>query len=319
MLRVLTFHRVAPLGEQSGLDPLLLSATPDEFRRQMRHLRRRYNLVSLADAIAAFTGRRPLPPRAVLVTFDDAYSDFLEYAWPILRELHVPVTLFVPTAFPGHPWRSLWWDRMYRAVAANGAGGWDRAVVRAAAADGDEVQEMTAREARAMLRGLTFHEAERTLDRICAAHAHQDDLDQPAPALLSWDQIRSLAQEGVAFGAHTCFHVALTRVDLERARLEIRESLADLRREVGDIPAVLAYPYGMHNDHTVRVAQEEGCVLAFTCDDGLNTPGRTNPLRLRRTNITLRTTALLFSLRMLPWFAHVDRLRHRGERARLRT
>jgi peptidoglycan/xylan/chitin deacetylase (PgdA/CDA1 family) len=198
-------------------------------------------------------------------------------------------------------------------LAANGAGGWDRAVVGAAIAESEETQEMSARTARTMLRELPYHEAERLLERLCPEETQEEG------ALLDWDQIRSLAREGVTFGAHTRHHVALTRVDEERARMEVSESLAELRRELGDIPSVLAYPYGMHDERTLEIARGEGCVLGFTCEDGLNRPGRTDPLRMCRTNITRRTTRLLFPLRMLPWFAHVDRWRHREEYARLRS
>ena len=40
---------------------------------------------------------------AVLVTFDDAYADFAEHAWPVLRAHGISPLLFVPTAFPGDP------------------------------------------------------------------------------------------------------------------------------------------------------------------------------------------------------------------------
>jgi hypothetical protein len=53
----------------------------------------------------------------VLLTFDDAYRDFAEHAWPVLRSHGLPAVLFVPTAFPGDPERSFWWDRLYRAFA----------------------------------------------------------------------------------------------------------------------------------------------------------------------------------------------------------
>jgi hypothetical protein len=68
----------------------------------------------------------------------------------------------------------------------------------------------------------------------------------------------------------------------------------------------------------VRVAREEGFTLGFTCEDGLSRPGGVDPLRLRRTNITQRTTPPVFAARMLPWFGHIDRWRHRRARARRR-
>ena len=85
MLRILTYHRVADIGTCPRLNPRLVSATPVEFEKQMRHLARSYRVVSATDVLEAVEFGRPLPRRAVLVTFDDAYRDFAEIAWPIMR------------------------------------------------------------------------------------------------------------------------------------------------------------------------------------------------------------------------------------------
>ena len=84
-------------------------------------------------------------------------------------------------------------------------------------------------------------------------------------------------------------------------RWEIRRSLDELLREVGQGPALLSYPYGMVNQDVVRVAREEGCVLGFTCTEGVCRPGESHPLLLGRTPITQTVTPALFPIRVLPW------------------
>jgi Polysaccharide deacetylase len=113
-LLVLTYHRI---GDPAGAPPGMVSASPRGFERQMRWLGTSGRAVSLDQVLAARAGTASLPPGAVLVTFDDAYADFRERAWPVLRRHAVPVTLFVPTAFPGRPGAIFWWDRLYAAVA----------------------------------------------------------------------------------------------------------------------------------------------------------------------------------------------------------
>src|SRR6185437_4555254 len=81
------------------------------FERQMRALASWARPVSLEQMLAA-----SLPRRAVTVTFDDAYADFAECAWPVLRRYGIPVTLFVPTAYPGSPDTRFWWDRLHAAL-----------------------------------------------------------------------------------------------------------------------------------------------------------------------------------------------------------
>ncbi|HZD05706.1 MAG TPA: polysaccharide deacetylase family protein [Longimicrobiales bacterium] len=161
------------------------------------------------------------------------------------------------------------------------------------------------------LRRLPHEEAERLVELACRGAGGHADAASRGAAVLDWDELRELGRQGVAFGAHTRHHVSLTSVSEERVRTEIRESLGDLERELGRVSRTLAYPYGLCNEVVARIAREEGSALAFTCQDGLNESGRTDPFWLRRTNITTRTSAPVFKVRMLPWFATVDRWRHR--------
>src|SRR5262245_58857356 len=116
ILRVLTYHRILEPGDET-VYPGVVSTTPEGFARQVQLLTCRYRVISLADAVAALKGRAPLPPRALLLTFDDAYRDFAQHAWPLLRSQGLPVVLFVPTGFPDRPERPFWWDRLFRAFA----------------------------------------------------------------------------------------------------------------------------------------------------------------------------------------------------------
>src|SRR5215218_9018108 len=113
-LTVLTYHRV---GDPRCGPPGLVSATPAAFERQMRWLARTGRAVGLDDVLRGRDGEGPPARDAVLVTFDDAYRDFAEHAWPVLRRLRIPVVLFVPTAFPASG-RAFWWERLFAAIDA---------------------------------------------------------------------------------------------------------------------------------------------------------------------------------------------------------
>ena len=80
---------------------------------------------------------------------------------------------------------------------------------------------------------------------------------------------------------------------------------------------MFSYPYGSHNEAVERVAAEEGIVAAVTCIDGHNQLGVTSPLRLRRTNISTRSTDVVFRARLNPFMAYLDLWRHRGERVHI--
>ena len=310
MLRVLTYHRIGDPSSASHLNPRLLSASPEEFAAQIRFLATHYDVVGLEDVLVAFENRRPLPRRAVHITFDDAYRDFMDVAWPILQAHRVPATLFVPTAYPDRPDRAFWWDRLYRCC-TNPARpklvlpGQGPLLLRTR-----EERELALRAAATLVKGHPHDHAMALVEEICD-QLGEDDTD--LPGVLGWDELRLLSRDGVSLCPHTQWHPLLTRVSPARARTEISASMTDLRRELDDVLPAFAYPDGAHDDESVEVVRQEGFTLAFTQLDGHNDPRRTDPLRLCRTNITPRTNLRILRLRLQTWFSHIDRWRHRHQ------
>ncbi|WP_282938697.1 polysaccharide deacetylase family protein [Paenibacillus sp. RC67] len=77
------------------------------FREQLTDmLQRGYQFISLSQFKAYLAGG-PVPPNAVLVTFDDGYQSFYTRAYPILKELNIPAVNFVITKDIDQPLRSL--------------------------------------------------------------------------------------------------------------------------------------------------------------------------------------------------------------------
>jgi peptidoglycan/xylan/chitin deacetylase (PgdA/CDA1 family) len=88
---VLCYHAV------SDSWPSRLAVGPETLRAQVQSLLRRgYRGVTFSDAVAEGGGKR------VAVTFDDGYENMFTEALPVLRDLGVPGTVFVPTNFPEH-------------------------------------------------------------------------------------------------------------------------------------------------------------------------------------------------------------------------
>lgn len=92
---VLMYHRIA----EDGPDALAPYRTsPAAFEHQLRFLRRR-GFHSLSPEAWDAAARSPLPLRGrpVMITFDDAYVDFAEAAWPILERNGFTAHVFAPT------------------------------------------------------------------------------------------------------------------------------------------------------------------------------------------------------------------------------
>ncbi|HYV15650.1 MAG TPA: trifunctional glycosyltransferase/class I SAM-dependent methyltransferase/polysaccharide deacetylase [Conexibacter sp.] len=98
-LPILMYHRVAPAGATTAER---WRVHPDAFEAQLRHLRERgYQSVTFEQWRAAADRRAPLPARSVMVTFDDGYADFPDYALPLLDRYGFHATMFVVTDLVG--------------------------------------------------------------------------------------------------------------------------------------------------------------------------------------------------------------------------
>lgn len=307
LLRVLTYHRVGVPGELPCLDPRQISATPGVFERQMRFLAGSYRVVRMEQALDAVVNGTPLPKNAVAITFDDAYEDTKKYAWPILKKYKLSATVFVPTAYPGQPQRSFWWDRLYNAfantsrreVAATPIG---RLLLRS-----PQERMQNLRRLQNHIKSLPHLEMMGVVDQMCEQLlAGKNSFFN---SVLSWDELRRLAEEGLTLGGHTRTHPILTRVSPETAREEVAGSLEDLRREIGEALPVFAYPNGNYNQEVLEITEQTGYRLAFVTEDGFNNLKIGHALTLRRINITRRTGLRMFRLRLARWFSCIDRQR----------
>lgn len=281
-LLVLTYHRI---GDPAGAPPGMVSASPRGFERQMRWLGTSGRAVSLDQVLAARAGTTSLPRGAVLVTFDDAYADFRERSWPVLRRHGVPVTLFVPTAFPGRPGAIFWWDRLYAAV-ASARGSLVTEAGNFRLREGRS-RRNAYRHLRDHVKGLPHDAGMAFVDELVAR------LGEPPPngRVLSWDELRALAAEGVTLAPHTRTHPRLDRLAPERLDGEVAGSIADLEAEIGSAPRAFAYPDGGVSPATREAVRSAGIELAFTTARGVAELRGDTRLSLPRLNVSRRTSA----------------------------
>jgi colanic acid/amylovoran biosynthesis glycosyltransferase len=314
VLRVLMYHRVVEPSAAIGDNPSIISATPRGFHRQVRHLAGHYRVVSAEQVLDAVRHDRPLPRRAVLLTFDDGYRDFGEIAWPILRRYGMPATLFVATAYPGSE-RAFWWDRLARAFTFTERQVLERAPVGRLSLRTPAERLASSRTWIKCLETLPHEQAMLLLDELCCELGSETSV---GGKVLTWQELRQLAADGLTVGAHTQTHPALTRLPLDAARSEIRGCRQDLLREMGVLTPVFSYPFGYHDDRIVEIVRQEGFELGFTCVPGFNRIPIADSLRFQRTNITVRTTPFIFGVRLTSSGDYLDRWRLAGNERRTR-
>lgn len=96
---ILMYHSIAPTWPETfgrwTVAPALFSSHLDALAAA------NYTPLTLSAAVGAVRAGRSLPPRTVILTFDDGFADFLSNALPLLEEHGFPATLFVTTGYLG--------------------------------------------------------------------------------------------------------------------------------------------------------------------------------------------------------------------------
>jgi len=242
-LIVLCYHRVLDADSPARFvteAPLVTST--HAFECQMELIAQRFHAVTLTQAVQWLEGNRDLPNRAVLITFDDGWSDTYSNAYPVMKRLGLPGVVFLATGFIGtsmRQWAGKVHDALLRTMGAEAA---SREIDR--------------------LKHMPVHERTALIERLSPAE------DLPGENM-SWRNVEEMAANGFEFGSHTRNHVILPHEPGVEILDELISSSEDIRVRLGLRPAALAYPDGQYDAFTCRQVDEAGYLCAFTCDEGL--------------------------------------------------
>ncbi len=104
----LLYHSVSP-NAVGALDEYRV--TPENFEAQLRYLRDEgFVSITIDDCLSWLNESTPIPAEAILITFDDGYSDFKEYAWPLLKKYGFSAHVFLVSDLIG---KTNLWDREF--------------------------------------------------------------------------------------------------------------------------------------------------------------------------------------------------------------
>jgi peptidoglycan/xylan/chitin deacetylase (PgdA/CDA1 family) len=220
-----------------------LHVTTQTFERHCRLLAESCNPISLDDLRAARAGTRTLPPRPVMVTFDDGYRGVLDYALPVLERHQVPAVVFA-CAGPVLGGTSFWFDVLYRTSG-------ESAVLEAKRAPYAEWKALVAR---------------------IETAAPVSERHRP----LTLEELRRLAASPlIEIGGHTMSHPTLALTPLDEQYREIVGCRRVLQDAIKKPIESFAYPFGRvsqdYSADTVAVVKQAAFSLAFNTAESFGT------------------------------------------------
>lgn len=245
---VLMLHRVQQERSDDFSPNKDMAVTPAFLEGFVRDAQQRgYTFVSLdclSEQLVAGSGKKLLA-----LTFDDGYRDNFTEAYPLLKRLGVPFTVYVTTSFPDSE-AVLWWYAVERLLQAHD---------QIALADGSLLPCRTSQEKLdafvSLRQSIMALPSDGLGDSVNAmfAQASFDWRQMCAAEALSWDDLRELAGDPlVTIGAHTVSHPVLSALSPEQACAEMRDGRERIEARIGAPVAHFCYPFGSRNEVGIR-------------------------------------------------------------------
>lgn len=273
---IIAYHRIYDInGEQEyPFDPELVSASVEDFKWQMKYIKKYFLPSSFEEVISNIENNRAIPKRTVIVTFDDGHLDNYLNAFPILKSLGIPATIFLSTGYVGG--NQLFWFEEVAYLLYRAEPGRYSIPVLDADVDIDSVDSR--REAAELVLGCMKRVSDKSrkdaLEQLrMATDIQLRDEDKLMCGNLTWPQVKEMSRNGIEFGSHTVNHPILTKVGDKELEIELTESRKKIEQELGKNVQVLAYPVGgkdEYDDRVVRMAGIAGYKMGVSYISGVN-------------------------------------------------
>jgi len=303
-LSVFTYHRITRTAsvEAEGLDPDVVDAEPAQLEAQLAVIQSYFRVVSLEE-VRWFMERRASLRNAVLVTFDDGYTDCLTGALPILRRAGVRATFFIPTAFPdsGH---LFWWDKIFllmrRAKVAEATLTYPRALKITPQRSPRDAARAVCRLVKRTV-GVDLPRLFEELERVTGTSIDPaEERVLSGRALLGWRQIQELCSAGMDVQSHSHTHRVLNTMSPEDARRDLEVSRRILNDVTNRTIDTIAYPVGYRLSRELREScRAAGFWLGFTNQTGPCGHMGVDPLEMPRMAMDIEHTVALYKLVLL--------------------
>ncbi|MDH5230213.1 MAG: polysaccharide deacetylase family protein [Gammaproteobacteria bacterium] len=284
------YHRILPADAmQAKFEEPGMMVTPETFENNLILLSELFEFTTLSKWIERKNSGQTLPQKACVITFDDGWADNYEYAFPVLKKMNIPATIFaVAEMLNTHA--QFWPERLARVVY------W------LAKHQPDALSDPSLAWIRTDQQGIRFSDSLPNNEELSVLigqakrfndseiHAYLDNIEQQfaidacdlKPSLLSWTQLKEMHDSGlIDVGSHTCHHIRLNeKVSEDTIQYEITASKQILEKQLGGPINTFCFPNGDYSNYSLSVVKQN-YAAAVTTQQGWNTDQQDNHLLQR--------------------------------------
>ena len=283
--------------------PEIKGLTVEGFKGQIDYIKRHYNIIKMQDLIAAISSKDLIiPPRAVLLTFDDGYIDHYTNVFPLLSNAGLQGSFF-PSARAIEDYEVLDVNKIHFILASVQD---KSAIIKSIFTTLDESRrQYNLNDNNTYYSELAvpnrFDSADVIFIKRMLQWALPEDLrikitnslfkkfvtkDESAfstELYMNIDQLICMKQNGMFIGNHCYNHRWMDKLTTEEQIKEVDMSLQFLQKiGVGEVGWVMCYPYGAYNESMMPLLKARGCVAGLSVEVRIADLDQDNPLALPR-------------------------------------
>ena len=274
--------------------PAIKGLETEDFKRQLDFFKENFNVVTMEEVIEAIQEGKRLPEKALLLTFDDGYTDNYTVALPLLLERGLQGSFFVP-AKPLDKGGLLEVNKIHFTLAK----GNEKDIVtdildyslkikeklreKLNIADRDISEELYKRYAvsngrdtvdtsfiKKMLQEiLPAENRTKIIDILFDKYVEVSEEALANELYVNKTQLKVMKKLGMFIGLHGYEHNHLALLTEEEQKKDLEKSLSAMREFIDEDAWVMNYPYGSYNETTLRLIKSRGAVLGLTTKRGI--------------------------------------------------
>jgi peptidoglycan/xylan/chitin deacetylase (PgdA/CDA1 family) len=240
--------------------------TISTFESKISYLSKHFNIIDLGTALT-LQKKNILPPKSLVITFDDGYLDNYTNAAPILKKFNAPATFFISSL--GVEKGYLWNDKVEQQLRHTTELYIPKEIT------GQRLNIQNNEEKLAVfniltnfLKFLSHCERSEKIDELSAALKIHDY----SRSMMNANEIKHLTSQGFSIGGHTHSHTILCTENAQTVEKELRTNKKYLEKVTNKALDFIAFPNGLYGrDYTTEhcdIAKKLSYQYGFSTNDG---------------------------------------------------
>ena len=297
---ILAYHRIldVPNEDEFPFDIELVSASVSQFNQQMEYIKINYQPITFATLLTHLERDEKPPRRAAIITFDDGFADNYHNAFPVLKRLDMPATIFLSTDNIDRQ-ETFWYEKLSYSVMTTNVDKITTPTFGSFMVKKDpESRRKLIMEIITKLKLVPDEIRLTSLNNLYAQLLGNREWQEDARSgPLTWEQIKEMSASNIEFGSHSVSHPVLSRLPLAKLAFEVEHSKYRIESELQKQVQVIAYPVGGLEafDENVRHAvKKAGYKLGVSYIPGIERPDKWDKYALRRVHVERYVDAHFF-------------------------